>query len=122
MGATEMWQFRESTGMPANPVEGVDLTGYRVEATDGAIGHVDEATYAVGSSRLVVDTGPWILGKKVMLPAGVVVRVDLLEEAVHIGLTRDQVKDSPRFGEAVSYEDETHRDEVSSYFYSAGDW
>ena len=42
----------------------MDVAGYSVEALDGGIGKVDEATYDVGSSYIVVDTGPWILGKK----------------------------------------------------------
>ncbi|MBD0291736.1 MAG: PRC-barrel domain containing protein, partial [Thermoleophilia bacterium] len=46
-----------------------DVVGFSVEATDGGIGKVDEATYDVGQSYLVVDTGPWIFGKKVLLPA-----------------------------------------------------
>jgi len=52
----------------------LDLTGYPIAAVDGDIGHVDEATYQVGSSYLVVDTGAWIFGRKVLLPAGVVER------------------------------------------------
>ena len=46
-------------------------TGFGVEAIDGSIGKVDEATYDTDSSSIVVDTGPWIFGRKVMLPAGV---------------------------------------------------
>ena len=38
-----------------------------MEATDGSIGKVDEATSEGGSSYIVVDTGPWIFGKKVQL-------------------------------------------------------
>jgi hypothetical protein len=53
-----------------------DLTGYRVEATDGGIGSIDEPTYDVGSACLVVDSGPWIFGCKVLLPAGTVQRID----------------------------------------------
>ena len=45
-----------------------DLTGWDVEATDGHIGKVDEATYEDASSCLVVDTGFWIFGKKRMIP------------------------------------------------------
>ena len=48
----------------------VNLVGYEVEAADGGIGKVDGATNEVGSSYIVVDTGPWIFGKKVLcLPA-----------------------------------------------------
>jgi hypothetical protein len=34
-----------------------DLVGFDVEATDGNIGKIDEATYDVGGSYVVVDTG-----------------------------------------------------------------
>ena len=64
---------------------------YKVEATDGSIGKVDEATYDTGSSYIVVDTGPWIFGKKVLLPAGVVSRVDRDDEKVYVKRTKDQV-------------------------------
>jgi hypothetical protein len=46
-----------------------DLTGYRVEATDGGIGSIDEARYDLGSVRLAVDTGPWIFGRAASLAA-----------------------------------------------------
>ena len=37
---------------------GADLVGYKVEATDGHIGSIDQASYDVGEASLVVDTGP----------------------------------------------------------------
>jgi hypothetical protein len=54
----------------------VDVVGYDVEALDGGIGKVDEATYDAGASYIVVDTGPWIFGKRVLLPASVIDRID----------------------------------------------
>ncbi|HXH33677.1 MAG TPA: PRC-barrel domain containing protein, partial [Plantibacter sp.] len=68
----------------SDPASGADLIGYSVEATDGGIGKVDEATNEVGSSYIVVDTGPWIFGKKRMLPAGVIDRVDRDDEKVYV--------------------------------------
>ena len=53
-----------------------DLIGYSVDATDGSIGKIDDATNEVGGSYIVVDTGPWIFGKHVLLPAGVVQSID----------------------------------------------
>ncbi|WP_353939640.1 ATP-binding protein, partial [Micromonospora sp. b486] len=53
-----------------------DMVGYWVEATDGQIGSVDRASYDVGDALLVVDTGPWIFGRKVLLPAGTVAYAD----------------------------------------------
>jgi hypothetical protein len=81
--------------IPRGVVRRLDLTGYGVEALDGSIGKIDETSNDVGSAYLVVDTGRWIFGKKVMLPAGVVSRVDGDEEKVFVNRTKEQIKDSP---------------------------
>ena len=79
-----------------------DVTGYDVEATDGHIGKVDEATNEPQSSCLVVDTGFWIFGKKRMIPAGVVQRIDPDEKQVFVGMTKDQMKDAPDYDADVT--------------------
>ena len=76
-----------------------DLAGYDVEATDGHIGKVDESSNDAGRSFLVVDTGFWIFGKKRLIPAGVVERVDPDAKTVHVGLTKEQIKSAPDFDE-----------------------
>ncbi len=88
----DAWTYRESAEVSAR---GKDLTGFSVEAIDGHIGKIDEATMDVGSSYVVVDTGPWIFGRKVMLPAGTIDRVDWNDEKVYVDRTKDQIKDSP---------------------------
>ena len=108
MATTDLWNYRDTTW-------GSNLTGYKVEATDGGIGKVDEATYDVGSSYIVVDTGPWIFGKKVLLPAGVIDRVDTNDQLIYVSRTKDEIKDSPEFDEN-RYRDVTYRDEVGSYY------
>ncbi|MEV5695509.1 PRC-barrel domain-containing protein [Micromonospora globbae] len=97
---------------PGTPIE---LAGYRVEAVDGRIGSVDEASGDVDARYLVVDIGPWILGRKVLLPAGTVTRVDHLERTVHIDRTRQQVKDSPAF-DPQEYGRPEYRDRVGDYY------
>ncbi|HEX5740849.1 MAG TPA: PRC-barrel domain containing protein, partial [Pilimelia sp.] len=77
------WSYRHDS----NYRDGADLTGYEVEATDGGIGKVDEASTEVGSAHLVVDTGPWIFGKKVLLPAGVVNHVDHEDKKIYVDRT-----------------------------------
>ena len=62
---TDVWVY-SGTGWG----DALDITGYKVEALDGSIGKVDRATYQTKGSYIVVDTGPWIFGKKVLLPAG----------------------------------------------------
>ncbi len=61
----EMWTYRTTVVLES----AVDLTGFKVEAVDGSIGKVDEWTADAGKSHIVVDTGPWIFGLKVVLPA-----------------------------------------------------
>ena len=86
---------------------------------DGSIGKVDEATNEVGSSYLVVDTGPWIFGKKVLLPAGIIDRVELDEERVYVRRTKDEIKNAPEFDEQL-YREQGYRDELGSYYGEGG--
>lgn len=93
------------------------LDRFEVEATDGDIGKVDEATYEVGSSYIVVDTGPWILGRKVLLPAGVIERIDLDNRKVQVRLTKDQIKNSPEFDpDSEDFRSEPYRERIGSYY------
>jgi hypothetical protein len=45
----------------------------------------------------VVDTGPWIFGKKVLLPAGTIENVDVQNRKVYVDRTKDEIKNAPRF-------------------------
>lgn len=111
--STDLWSYRETT------IGTTDLSGYKVEALDGSIGSVDEASNEVGASYLVVDTGPWIFGKKVMLPAGVIDRVDQDEEKIYVNRTKDEIKDAPEFDES-RYRDEPYREELGGYYSRGG--
>jgi hypothetical protein len=108
----DAWNYQEST----RGAGAVGLVGYHVHATDGDIGKIDEASDEVGSSHIVVDTGPWIFGRKVILPAGVVDRVDDSEEAVYVGLTKDQIKNSPELDDVTAADDPAYRDRLGSYY------
>jgi hypothetical protein len=91
------------------------LTGFKVHANDGDIGKVDAATTDVGASYIVVDTGPWIFGRKVMLPAGTIDRVDWDAESIWVDRTKDQIKDSPEHDERTDGDD-TYRDSLGNYY------
>jgi hypothetical protein len=114
MASSDLWSY-SSTTTTAN----VDLQGFTVEAIDGKIGKVDEASTVAGGSCIVVDTGPWIFGKKVLLPAGVIRDVDLDAESVFVNRTKDQIKNAPEF-DATTYRDDTYRSELSSYYGPGG--
>jgi hypothetical protein len=85
----DIWTYREGAGGDT-PLEGFD-----VEAADGGIGRVDSVSTEEGASYLVVDTGPWIFGKRILLPAGVVESVDADLGLVRVGCTKSQVRRAP---------------------------
>jgi hypothetical protein len=91
------------------------LTGYDVEATDGRIGSIDEASYEVGAAYLVVDTGPWIFGRKVLLPAGTVESVDHQDRKVYVDRTKDEIKNSPEY-DKDTFTTTEYRDRVGGYY------
>ncbi len=121
---TDVWTYREQSSLGVNPAT-TDITGFEVEALDGSIGKIDEATYEVGSSYIVADTGPWIFGKKVMLPAGVLQRVDEAEEKVFVNRTKDEIKNAPEFDPSM-ISDDAYRGQLGSYYGPGGtahrDW
>jgi len=101
--------------------EPVDLTGFEVEATDGHIGKIDEASAEAADSCLVVDTGFWTFGKKRMIPAGVVNRVDLDERKVFVSMSKQAIKDAPDFDQERHTSDaRAHHAEQEDYYRQYG--
>jgi hypothetical protein len=116
MATTDLWTY---TVVADTDLTATDLTGFSVEALDGGIGKVDEATNDVTGSYIVVDTGPWIFGKKVLLPAGVIRDVDLDTETVYVNRTKEQIKNAPEF-DKDTYRDDTYRSQLGTYYGPGG--
>ena len=94
-----------------------DLAGFDVEATDGSIGKIDEASKETSVSCFVVDTGFWIFGKKRLIPAAVVQEIDTADRKVYVAMTKDQIKNAPDYDPDVYHRDERkYRDEVGTYY------
>jgi hypothetical protein len=85
------------------------LIGYHVEATDGSIGKIDEDNAKVPHDSLMVDTGPWIFGRKVVLPVGTVQRVDHAERKVYVDRTKEQIKNAPEYDADADHDDYRRR-------------
>ncbi|KIF66686.1 PRC domain containing protein [Streptomyces sp. AcH 505] len=107
-----MWGYQPTTGHTA----GNTLTGYKVEATDGTVGKVDKHSDEVGSAYLVVDTGVWIFGKHVLLPAGTVSRVDPEEEKIYVDRTKEQIKEAPEFDKEKHVGDAAYHHQVGEHY------
>ena len=105
---TSLWEYEVSVLRPDR-----DVVGYDVEATDGSIGTIDEASNEAASSYLVVDTGFWIFGKKRLIPAGVIRRVDDDDRKVFVSMTKEQIKSAPDFNDGDGRDD---RDRYDTYY------
>jgi len=74
------------------------LRGLAIEATDGQIGTVDDLLLDDRTWQLrwlVVHTGLWLLGRKVLLPLSALGKPSLKTHSFTVQLTKQQVKDSP---------------------------
>jgi hypothetical protein len=104
----DMWTYPEELGR-------LDVSGFDVEARDGSIGKVDEVTYDAGESYIVVDTGVWIFGKKVLLPSGLIKRVDRDEETVYFERMKEEIEQAPEF-DKDNYRSADYRSAVGGYY------
>ncbi|MHA6761316.1 PRC-barrel domain containing protein [Streptacidiphilus sp. PAMC 29251] len=84
------------------------VTGYTVHASDGKVGTVLRTDTTPGQAHLTVTTGPWFLGKQLVLPLGIIAAVDHEEQSVLLACTRAQAKDAPSY-------DSHDRDAFASY-------
>jgi len=76
------------------------VTGYRIHASDGEIGHVAEfivQTEGWVIRYLVADTRNWLLGKKILVSPAWVTHVDWDEEHLHVDLKREEIRGSVAF-------------------------
>jgi hypothetical protein len=106
--AVDIWAFRAT-------VEDVDLAGYAVAATDGEIGHVDDGVYEDGTGSIIVDTGPLVFGRKVLLPLGTIERVDPEERKVYVDRTKDEIRHAPEY-DPSGYADQEYRIQLAEYY------
>jgi hypothetical protein len=113
---TNPWTYGDVEAIGVDMTRGAAIVGFDVEAIDGRIGEVDEAICDdAGAGYLIVDTGPWILGKKIMLPAGVVERVDLDSQTVFVDRTQKEVENAPELDEGLDH-DEGYRSHLWAYY------
>ncbi|SDU18948.1 PRC-barrel domain-containing protein [Verrucomicrobium sp. GAS474] len=92
------------------------VTGYRIQASDGEIGHVedfviDDETWAI--RYLIVDTQNWWPGKKVLISPKWIERVSWNDSKVFINVPRETIKQAPEYTEEAlltrDYENGLHR-------------
>ncbi|MEX2200774.1 MAG: PRC-barrel domain-containing protein [Dongiaceae bacterium] len=96
------------------------LRGFDIVATDGSIGDVYDFLFDDHDWTLryvVVDTGKWLPGRKVVLSPTVVAQPDIDRKNLPVSLTRERIKEGPalEFHKPVSRQ---HEEQVSQHY----DW
>ena len=77
-----------------------EVLGYKIEASDGGIGHIDDFLFDKRSWAIryvVIDTRNWLPDRLVLVSPHMIDSVDWHAGTVGVELTRDAVKASPPF-------------------------
>lgn len=87
----------------------LDVFGYSIQGIDGEVGTlrdfvVDDTLWDI--RYLVVDTGSWFPGKKVLVPPAWVEKISWNDAAVGLGLSRRVVGSAPAWDPSVPYSEE----------------
>jgi hypothetical protein len=111
-----IWEYAPGSAYPQEQ----SMAGFSVEASDGVIGRVDRQRDEPGMQHLVVDTGVWVFGKSVLIPAGTVTRVDTDTQVVTVARSRDEIKAAPQFATDSETTDPAYLLAVADYYRSLG--
>lgn len=90
------------------------VKGYRIEATDGEIGQVDDFIVDLDtwSIRYLQLSWSWLPGKEILISPEWIGQIRWAESEVFVGLTREAIKSAPEYIESRSitreYEDQLH--------------
>lgn len=105
---------------PANPhLRSTDeVRGYYIHATDGNIGDVEDfiindKTWSI--SYLIVDTGKWFPGKKVILSPKWVKKVKWEDSSVYVDIPMAAIKNSPEYDPSVPV-DTSYEDKLNNHY------
>lgn len=78
----------------------LEIKGYRIEAENGMIGHIDDVIIDESEwkiSSVVVDTSNWFHGKKVLLPSYSFRSFNWSDRSAQVFQTRAQIQSSPSY-------------------------
>jgi hypothetical protein len=110
MTTKELWTFRDQA------VARVDLTGFELQALDGSLGTVAQSIEGSGGGYLVVDPGVAMpLGRQVLVPVGLVEKVDVDQRRVSVRADREQIRNAPVY-ESSQPLDERWRGGMDRYY------
>lgn len=101
-----------------------DLRGFTIAATDDKIGSIDDFYFDDETwdiRYVVVDTGPWIFGRQVLISPAAVTALDWTDRTVSVQLTKGQVENSPPIA-AEQPVSRQHEIDLHQYYGWPGYW
>jgi hypothetical protein len=74
------------------------MIGYRIQAADGELGRVedhvfDDQTWSI--QYLVAATGPWLFGRRTLIPRQALGQPDWTDNCFPVSLTQEQIRNAP---------------------------
>lgn len=107
----------EAEGSDPNLRNTKEVIGYTIHALDGDIGDVTD--FVVDENWkinfLVVDTGDWFPGKKVLISPDWITEVSWSKSAVFVDVSKEAVKNSPEFNSDMFISDDYKADLLRHY-------
>lgn len=113
VGQRGVWRYPSGAAVAA-----ASTVGYAIDATDGFVGTVGAARDEAAGAFLIALGGPWNGGRSMMIPAGVIKRVEREARVVHLACSRRALSDAPPY-ENDRYQDAAYRGELAAYYESA---
>jgi hypothetical protein len=111
MAMSEVWT------LPDEALARIDISGFKVVARDGTIGRVAQAFETSGGGHFVVEPGVAMpLGRQLIVPAGLVERVEIDDQRVFVRAGKEQIKNAPEFDETRPLDDQS-RSALGDYFH-----
>lgn len=100
------------------------ISGYHLHASDGEIGHiegfvVDDESWAI--RYLIVNTSDWWLGHQVLIARPWIADISWIDATVSIELTRQAVKNAPRF-DGKTLPDRAQERDLHEHYGRVGYW
>ena len=95
-----------------------DTLGYRIEASDGPIGHAHDFLIDTDNWRvryLIIDTRNWWPGTKVIIAPAWIDHVSWETSEMAVGLTRDLIKGSPEYDPSAAW-DPAYGERLHDYY------
>ncbi len=95
-----------------------EVFNYRIRARDGDIGHlvdffVDSETWKI--QYILVDTGNWLPGRKVVLSPQWVQQIDWSGASIQVDLNKETIRNSPEYNPDVPL-DEAYQKQLFEYY------